>query len=230
MTSERIGVKAVVEVDNSRKMSAFGNAMGRDNRSHRERALSVVRARGIARARDFRAAGVPLVYLKRLMEAGALVRLGRGLYQDPEEEGRDVAHDLALASRLVPRGVVSLVSALRQHGLTTQVPAAVWMTIPHRSRIPRTDAVSLQVVRATGEVLTAGVEHVLVEGVDVSVFGVAKTVADCFKHRRLIGQDLAVEALRNALGERRTDVAELMKYARIDRVEAVVRRCIREMA
>ena len=48
--------------------------------TYRERALSFTRARGIARARDFKTAGIPLVYLKRLTDSGDLVRLGRGLY------------------------------------------------------------------------------------------------------------------------------------------------------
>lgn len=185
---------------------------------HRDRALSLTRARGIARARDFKAAGIPLVYLKRLTDSGELVRLGRGLYQNPEQVGEDVAHDLAEAARLVPNGVVSLVSALRHHELTTQLPHVVWMTIPHKARTPNVQGLRLEIVRATGEVLTAGVEHLRVEGVEVPIYGVAKTVADCFKHRRHVGEDVAIEALRDALRQRKTTASELMKYAAIDRV------------
>jgi len=186
--------------------------------SYRERALALVRARGIARARDFTAAGIPLTYLKRLTDAGELVRLGRGLYQDPERVGEDIAHNLAEAARLAPNGVVSLVSALRHHELTTQLPHAVWMTIPHKARTPKADGLPLEIVRATGEVLTAGVEHVQVEGVDVPIYNVAKTIADCFKHRRHIGEDVAIEALRDALRLRKTTLSDIMLYAKIDRV------------
>ena len=186
--------------------------------THRERAIDLTRAVGIARAREFKAAGIPLVYLKRLTDAGDLVRLGRGLYQDPERVGEDVAHDLAQAARAVPHGVVSLVSALRHHELTTQLPHAVWMTIPHKARTPKVNGLRLEIVRATGEVLMAGVEHTRVEGVDVPIYGVAKTVADCFKHRRHVGEDVAIEALRDALRQRKATVSELMKYAAIDRV------------
>ena len=203
--------------------------MGGRHINHRERALSLTRARGIARARDFKAAGVPLVYLKRLTESGDIVRLGRGLYQDPDGAGKDVAHHLAEAARLVPNGIVSLVSALRHHGLTTQLPHAVWMTIPHRARTPKAKDLRLEIVRATGEVLTAGVEHVQVEGVDVPIYGVAKTVADCFKHRRHVGEDVAIEALRDALLQRKTTAAELMKYAAINRVTSQIAPFIKAM-
>jgi predicted transcriptional regulator of viral defense system len=186
--------------------------------SNRERALALVRGRGIARARDFSAAGIPLAYLKRLTDDGDLLRLGRGLYQDPDRAGRDVAHNLAEAARLVPNGVISLVSALRHHGLTTQLPHAVWMTIPHKARTPKADGLRLEIVRATGAVLTEGVEHVIIEGVETPIYNVPKTVADCFKHRRHVGEDVAIEALKDALRLNKTTIPDLMRYAEIDRV------------
>lgn len=188
--------------------------------NHRERALELVKSNGIVRARDFLASGIPLTYLARLTEAGDLVRLGRGLYQDPARVGEHVAHDLAEAVRLVPHGVICLLSALRQHELTTQLPHAVWITIPHKARKPKATSVPLEIVRASDPAFTAGVEWTNIEGVDVPIYGVAKTVADCFKYRRHIGEDVAIEALRDALRSRRTTPAELMEFASIDRCEA----------
>lgn len=203
--------------------------MAERHSNHRERALNLVRARGIVRARDFKAAGIPLVYLRRLTDTGDLARLGRGLYQDPERSGEDVAHDLAEAARLVPHGIISLVSALRYHGLTTQLPHAVWMTIPHKARTPSPMGLRLEIVRATGETLSAGIEHTQIEGVDVPVYGVAKTVADCFKHRRHVGEDVAIEALRDALRQRKATPSELMKFAAIDRVTSRMEPMIKAM-
>ncbi|MDZ4055080.1 MAG: transcriptional regulator, partial [Phenylobacterium sp.] len=76
----------------------------------------------------------------------------------------------------------------------------------------------LEIVRATGEVLTAGIEHAEIEGVSVPIYGAAKTVADCFKHRRHVGEDVAIEALQDVLRQRKATASELMKYAAIDRV------------
>ncbi|HOB94794.1 MAG TPA: type IV toxin-antitoxin system AbiEi family antitoxin domain-containing protein [Aquabacterium sp.] len=186
--------------------------------NHRDHALGLTRALGIARARDFKAAGIPLVYLKRLTDAGELTRLRRGLYQEPERVGSHAAHDLAEATRLVPNGVISLLSALRHHELTTQLPHAVWMTIPHKARTPRATGLALQIVRATGAALTTGIEHAEIEGVRVPIYSVAKTVADCFKYVRHVGEDVAIEALRDALHQRKTTPGELMLNARLDRV------------
>ena len=188
--------------------------------SHRDRAMGLVRARGIARARDLTAAGIPRIYLQRLVDSGDLVRLGRGLYQDAERAGENAAHALAEAVRLAPQGVISLITALRHHELTTQLPHAVWMTIPHKARAPKSDYLNLEIVRATGEAMTAGIEHVVIEGVEVPIYNVPKTVADCFKHRHHVGEDVAIEALKDALRLKKTTVNDLLHYAAIDRVTA----------
>ena len=152
-----------------------------------------------------------------------MIRLARGLYQRPELAGTEAGHNLAEAARLVPHGVISLASALRHYELTTQLPHAVWMTIPNKARIPKSEHLKLEIVRATGAGLTRGIRHVRIEGVDVPIYNVAKTVADCFKYRRHIGEDVAVEALRDALKKRKATPAEIMEYAGIDRVAQLVR-------
>nr|WP_199226773.1 hypothetical protein [Opitutus sp. ER46] len=75
----------------------------------------------------------------------------------------------------------------------------------------------------SGPALTEGVEQHRIDGVDVKTYGVAKTVADCFKYRKKIGIDVAIEALREARRERRCTPDEIMKYARVCRVANVVR-------
>ncbi len=198
--------------------------------SYRQSTLELVRRRGIARARDLAAAGIPRVYLQRLTKSGELLHLGRGLYQDPDSAGANVAHDLGEVARRVPHGVVSLLSALRFHGLTTQLPAAVWITIPHKARAPLVRGLRLEIVRATGLVLTAGIERVVIEGVDVPIYGVAKTIADCFKHRRQVGEDVAVEALRDALEQGKTTPAQLDEFGAIDRVRARLAKHVKELS
>jgi hypothetical protein len=51
-------------------------------------------------------------------------------------------------------------------------------------------------------------EHA-VEGVAVRVYAPAKTVADCFKYRNKIGIDVAIEALRDCLRQRKATSDEL---------------------
>jgi len=129
----------------------------------------------------------------------------------------------------MPNGVVCLISALRQHELTTQLPHTVWMMISHKARTPKDPPVALKVVRASGGAFTSGIETVAIEGVDVPIYGVAKTVADCFKYRHLVDEDVAIEALRDALRYRKATASEIMRYAAIDRCMTRVEPLIRAL-
>ena len=125
--------------------------------------------------------------------------------------------------------IICLLSALRLHGLTTQTPHEVWVAIRGRSRHPRVDYPPLRIVRFTGESFTEGVQQRRVEGVMVHLYDPAKTVTDCFKYRNKIGLDVAMEALRLCRQQKKATVDELMKYARICRVERTMRPYVEAM-
>ena len=144
--------------------------------------------------RDLESAGVPGGSLSQLARRGLLEKLGRGLYALPGAVPSE-HRSLAEVSKRTPRGAICLLSALRFHGLTTQAPAEVWLTIGPKDRAPRPAGVRLRIVRFSGEARDAGVEMHVVDGVSVRIYGEAKTVADCFKFRNKIGIDIAVEAL-----------------------------------
>ena len=191
-------------------------------RATTDNVLDLAREVGVIRPRDLEAEGIPGSYLSRLAHAGELDRVGRGLYTlagaSPTEH-----RSLAEVAKRVPRGVICLLSALRFHELTTQAPFEVWLAIGQKDRTPRPNGTRLRIVRVSGESCDAGAETHVVEGVPVRVYGVAKTVADCFKFRNKIGIDIAVEALRNCLEQRRCTTDELSEYARVCRVSRVMR-------
>ncbi len=192
--------------------------------AHRDTAMELVRRRGVARTRDFDAAGVPRVYLKRLSDEGRLVQVGRGLYKSADAENAS-ASSLAEAARAVPRGTVCLLSALQFHELTTQTPHEVWVLLGSKEWAPVSPAIAIRVIRASGQSLTSGVEIHVVDHVPVPITSPAKTVVDCFKYRNKIGLDVAIEALQDFMKspEGRKSLNELWAYAEIDRVDNIIR-------
>jgi predicted transcriptional regulator of viral defense system len=191
-------------------------------RTNAEEALQHCTGRGVVRAKDLVARGVPRITLTRLVRAGDLERVGRGLYRLP---GADIAehHGLVEASRRIPHGVVCLLSALRFHELTTQQPFEVWMAIDRKARRPRVDYPPIRIVRFNDRALIEGVEEHEIEGVPVPITSPARTVADCFKYRNKIGLDVAIEALRDYRRQRRGTVDELWEAAEVARVRTVIR-------
>lgn len=183
--------------------------------------VALARRQGLLRPRDLVAKDIPRQSLVRACHEGLLEHVGRGLYRVP---GAMVTENQSLAEvcKKVPGGAICLLSALRFHDLTTQNPFEVWLAIGQKARTPRIDTVAVRTMRISGAALAEGVENHNVAGVPIRVYGVAKTVADCFKFRNTIGIDVAVEALRDCLKQRKASVDDLVRYARICRVERVM--------
>ena len=188
----------------------------------RNKTLKLARRRQGVTARELAAAGIHRQVLSRLVAAGEVERIARGIYRLPEHPITE-HHGLAVASTAVPHGVICLLSALQFHGIGTQLPSDVWLAIDRRARRPALKYPPLRVVRYTGAALTEGIETHQLEGQQVRVYNVAKTLADCFKYRNKIGLDVALEALREAWRARRFKMAELDRYAAICRVQRVMR-------
>lgn len=182
----------------------------------------MVRRRGLVRARDLERAGLPTSVLYRLRDQGEIEQVGPGLFRHPEAAITE-KHGYAAAAKVLPAGVVCLLSALAFHEIGTQVPHQIWLALPAHSKRPMTTAVPLRIVWFSGEAFTQGVETHKVEGVTVRVYSAAKTIADLFKFRNKIGLDVAVEALRDAWSRRLATMDDVLRFARICRVERVIR-------
>lgn len=180
------------------------------------------RAGGMLRTAQALRMGVHQRDLYGMRDAGVLESVSRGVYRlarlpplaDP---------DLVTVAIRVPKAVIALVSALHIHGLTTEIPHEVSIALPRGTARPRLDWPPLRVYRMSGAMFTSGIETHQRDGIGIRVYGAAKTVADCFKFRSRIGTDVAIEALRNGLSERSFTPAQMLRAARLCRVEAIVR-------
>ncbi|MEX0880634.1 MAG: type IV toxin-antitoxin system AbiEi family antitoxin domain-containing protein [Thermoanaerobaculia bacterium] len=191
-------------------------------RSAKALVLKELKRSGIARTRDFESLGVSRKQIRRLADKGIVERVSWGLYRRPNAT-LDQWHSFAEAARRVPGGVICLLSALRFHDLTTQNPWEIWMAIEGKAWRPPRGNPPIRIVQASGAAFREGTEKHRVGGVPVRVYGVAKTVTDCFKYRNKVGLDVALEALREAWRARRFTMEEIGRFARICRVEKVMR-------
>ncbi len=159
--------------------------------------------------------------LYAMRDAGVLEQLSRGLYRLAELPPLG-APDLVAVARKVPGGVVCLISALAFHELTTQIPHAVYVALARGTEPPRLDYPPVRMFWFTGEAFTEGVEIHTLDHVSVPVYSPAKTLADCFKYRHKLGLDVVIEALKLYRQRQQMRLDELLRYARICRVEKVM--------
>ncbi len=193
------------------------------NQNKFENARSIFRQHGgILRMIEAIHAGIHRKMLYAMLDAGIIEKLYRGLYRlaDLPPLGNP---DLVSVAMKVPTGVICLISSLSFHEITTQVPHEVYIALRRGTEPPRLKHPPVRIFWFTGEAFTEGIETPKVDGVQLRIYSPEKTVVDCFKYRNKIGLDTAVEALKLYRERKRIKVNELIRYARICRVEKVMR-------
>jgi predicted transcriptional regulator of viral defense system len=167
--------------------------------------------------------------LYNMRDQGVLELLSRGLYR-LSESPEIVRLDLVIVSQKIPHAVICLISALSFHEITTQIPHKVDIAIPLKAHKPIIDYPPIQLFWFSEKNFLAGIEIHKIDGVDVRIYSVEKTLADCFKYRNKIGLDIAMEALRLYWQRKKTNVSKLLEYAKVCRCEKIIKPYIEMIA
>jgi predicted transcriptional regulator of viral defense system len=157
-----------------------------------------------------------------MRDKGLIARLGRGMYRfaDMPAMGNP---DIATVAMKIPKGIICLISALSYHEMTTEIPHEVYLALPRGAEPPRLDYPPLRIFWFSSPAFDEGIEQHDVDGIPMKVYNPEKTLADCFKYRNKIGLDVVLEALKFYRQRKRFKADELMHFARICRVEKVMR-------
>jgi predicted transcriptional regulator of viral defense system len=177
---------------------------------------------GILRTSEVLSAGVHPRTLYKLRDEGYITQLDRGVYKLSNDKPLSNP-DLAIVAVRIPSAKICLLSALDFHGMTKEIPHKVHIAIARTQRDPKMDHPPIEVYRFSDKSLTEGVEKHEIDGQTIQVFNPAKTIADCFKFRNKIGKDIAIEALQQGLELEKASIKEILKFAKICRVESVIK-------
>ena len=173
------------------------------------------------RPRDLELLDIPFSGLQGLVAAGAVEKVGRGLYRLAAADITEHYSHAAVSAR-VPGAILCLLTALSHHEIGTQLPHEVWIAIPHKARMPQVSDIPVRIVRFSGKYLDVGIESVFLDGVPARLTNPARTVVDCFRLRRLVGHDVALEAIKWAIRDRKTTPAEICTVAKACRADSLV--------
>ena len=187
-----------------------------------DRARKVFREHGsLLRSSEAQKLGVHPQTLSRMVDAGQLVKEERGLYRLAERQLL-VEPDLIQVAKLIPKAVICLITALSYHRVTTQIPRSVWIALPREQKPPKLDHPPIEVIYLSSRPYSSGIDHHKIDGISVPIYSLEKTIADCFKFRGRIGEDIALEALKDYLRRSDRNMDRLMECAKVDRVQQVM--------
>ena len=166
--------------------------------------------------------GITRYMLYSLRDKGVIEQVSRGIYRLADLPPISNP-DLVTVSLRFPNAVICLVSALAYHDITTQIPHVVFVAVSRDSRMPSLDHPPIQAHRFSNEAYKSGIEEHQIDGVPVKVYSPEKTLVDCFKFRNKIGMDVVLETLKLYKTRKKFNLGELLRNARICRVEKVMR-------
>jgi predicted transcriptional regulator of viral defense system len=166
--------------------------------------------------------GITRYMLYSLKDRGIIEQVSRGIYRLVDLPPISNP-DLVTVSLRFPNAVICLVSALAWHDITTQVPHVVSVAVPRKARMPSLNYPPVQAHKFSDEAYKSGIEEHLVDGVPVNVYSPEKSLVDCFKFRNKIGMDVVLEALKLYKTRKKVNLGALLRYAKICRVEKVMR-------
>ena len=158
--------------------------------------------------------GIPYHKLRQLEAEETVERVGWGLYRLADAEPTE-RYSIASVCARVPNAIVCLLSALQVHEIGTQLPRQVWIAIPHKARPPSLGNIGVHLVRFSGAALSCGLQETKFEEVPARITSPVRTIVDCFRFQRLIGREAALEALEEALRDRKVTASALMRMLEV---------------
>ena len=183
---------------------------------------------GYSRTAAIVKAGLSSLDIAELARSQAIVPIKRGLFRWHETES---SSSLAEVSRIVPEGIVCLLSAVSYHELGTRVPWNTSLAIPMKARKPvLPEYPPIQLFYFSPLQYETGIMTVQVDDTDVRMYDPEKTLCDCARYRNKIGMDVFREAVAEYMRRPGRDIDKLLTYSRKLRIQSVIQRFAEALA
>ncbi len=159
-------------------------------------------------------------YLRELVGNGELERVAHGVYITP-----DIWEDKMMIYQLRKRKLVySHETALYLHDLTDRDPVNYVATVPHGYNPTRLKKEGLIIHTIKRELLELGVcSKETIYGNQVRTYDMERTICDILRDRNNQDPAIVKDAIKKYLARRDKDLNRLMKFAKLLRIESVLR-------
>lgn len=175
---------------------------------------------GYARQTELREHGFQSRNISKLYNKGVLEKIQPGLYKLKDN---DVTSGFVDISKAIPQAVIALVSALAYYELTTFNPSKIHLAIPNDAKPPKLHFPPIEVYYYRKKQYRPGIDEINIQDHTVRIYNKEKTVCDMFRYRNKLGEDLALEGLKNYVNRSDANLNELQKYMKICRVKTIMK-------
>lgn len=175
---------------------------------------------GYAHSRELYKSGITNYAIGKLEKENYIVRIKKGFYRLSQHNYFSEYNDIF---KLIPKGVICLVSALSLHNLTTSTPTEYHIAVERDTKVKIPDYPPIKVYYFSDKYYSEEITQVDFNGEKLTVYSMEKSICDCFRFRKRIGKDILLESLKEYSRRKDKNVSKLMKYARASRVEKQIK-------
>ncbi len=168
--------------------------------------------------------GLTKYALQQQLRNGSLTRLTRGVYKASSDEALDMESQYQAAT--IQCGLpscVCLLSALEYYQVTDQISNKIWMLVPNEKRVR---SKNLKLIRSRNPQWSLGI----LKGKTYSITTLERTLIECLLYKSLIGSQVALEAIKKAVLQKKVKLGKLYDMAKKMGVEHRVRSYIEALS
>ena len=176
---------------------------------------------GVITSRDVTHIGIPRVYLTRMVESGELKRVQPGIYVLPDT----ILDEFAEIHYRCPKAVYSHGTALFLHDLSDRTPLKHTVTLPSSYNATHLFNVeNLEIKKSIPVIYAAGITTIASpNGFIVPVYNIEKTICDVVRNKDNMDYQVVTDALKLFSKRPVKNLTRLMQYAKLLRIESVIR-------
>lgn len=171
---------------------------------------------GYIRTSDILAAGIHNTQLEPLLKEGWIIKLKQGLYKLADWETEDELEEVV---RIVPNGIVCLLSAWNYYELSNYVPPEYHLAIEKNEKVTLPTYPPIQLYYWTQKYWELGITSVKIGHTAVKIYNKEKCVCDSIRYRNKLGKEVEKEVLENYLKLPDRNIDLLFRYAKELRVK-----------
>ncbi len=168
---------------------------------------------------NLRIAGIQTRDIAKAMEEEIIEKIKPGLYKlidYPWDEHSSFA-DVCNAN---PKAVICLLSAADYHQLTTFNPSEIYVAVPNNTDKFIMNYPPIKVYYFIENYFQLGIQTIETNSGEIRIYNKEKTISDLFRYINKIGEDIAIESLKEYLKNNKTrNIPLLLHYSEICKVK-----------
>jgi len=159
-------------------------------------------------------------HLGKMLKDNSVTKIKRGLYRLNDISS---TWQYAEIANLIPDGILCMYSTWLHYELSVQIPQCFNIAVEKSRKIVLPDYPPIKLYFWKQEYYELGIDTQIIDGFSVRIYDLEKSVCDAVKFRNKIGMETTAEIIKNYLSREERNFTKLMKYARIMRIEKIMR-------